>query len=192
LRADSTIGRRLGSRLASRLTVLAVLGLAVAAVLALTGCGSGSSDDEGSGSTTSTERTFVTGLDAGVTTTSEFFATGPVSEASLEYARSLGGTSRDNEDLYLVVGASARSEAQALGELETAKTIEGQDTFFIVQLSENFDGLLPGHWVVIQAYEERPSVQEIDLCRRAFPRATVERVRVRTEDPIPVRVETES
>jgi len=56
----------------------------------------------------------------------------------------------------------------------------------LVQISDNFEGLEPGWWVVLEAYRSEPSPENLDFDRRGFPDAHVERATVRTSDPIPV------
>ena len=110
----------------------------------------------------------------------------PVSQESRDYAESLGGTSHKGEKLYFVIGASVRSEAQARSLLEPAKAVGDMQSYFIVQSSDNFDGMTPGYWVVFEAYRAYPSQDNIDFDRRPFPDAYVKSAVVLTDDPIPV------
>jgi hypothetical protein len=110
-----------------------------------------------------------------------------VSSDSIEYALSLGGSSHLGETLFLVVGASVDTEDSASSALEAAIPRFGDmQSYFIVQRSDNFDGLQPGSWVVIEAYRDKPSAENLQFGRRGFPAASVERATVATEDPIPV------
>ena len=110
-----------------------------------------------------------------------------LSAASLDYARRLGGVPRQGETLFLVVGAQAATEAEAVALLEQAKPYFGDMvSYFIVQKSDNFEGLAPGEWVVIEAHGENPPEEEVDFGKRGFPHAYVARVTVMTADPIPV------
>ena len=110
-----------------------------------------------------------------------------VSPASIEYARSLGGTSHLGETLYFVVGVSVDTEELASSALEAATPRFGDmQDYFIVQRSDNFDGLQPGSWVVIEAYRDKPSADDLAFGRRGFPAASVQKATVSTEDPIPV------
>jgi len=106
---------------------------------------------------------------------------------SLEYARSLGGIPRKGETLHLVVGASVETEAEAQALLREAMPFFGDmQSYFIVQKSDNFEGMAPGRWIIIEAYDEMPSAENIEFGRRAFPEATVTVAKVLTSDPIPV------
>jgi hypothetical protein len=110
-----------------------------------------------------------------------------VSAGSLEYARSLGGTSHEHESLYLIVGASVRTEKHAQVILKKALPLFGDmQSYFIVQRSDNFVGMNPGWWVVIEAYRKRPSRENMDFARRGFPDAYVRRAVVGVSAPIPV------
>jgi len=110
-----------------------------------------------------------------------------VSSDSIDYALSLGGSSHLGETLYLVVGASVDTEGSASSALEAAIPRFGDmQSYFIVQRSDNFHGLQPGSWVVIEAYRDKPSTENLQFGRRGFPAASVERATVATEDPIPV------
>jgi hypothetical protein len=46
-------------------------------------------------------------------------------------------------------------------------------SYFIVQLSDSFDGLEPGWWIVIEAYYNEPEESELDFGRRGFADAYV-------------------
>jgi len=103
------------------------------------------------------------------------------------YAAELGGSSHEGESLYLVVGATVTSEGEALGLLEDALPLFGDmQPYFIVQASDSFEPMAPGQWVVIEAYRDEPSPENLEFGRRAFPDARVERVTVQTSAPIPV------
>ena len=110
-----------------------------------------------------------------------------VSSDSIAYAKSLGGTSHEGETLYFVIGASVESEPEAQAMLEDAIPLFGDmQSYFIVQRSDNFQGMEPGWWVIIEAYRSEPSPENLDFDRRGFPDAYVESATVRTSDPIPV------
>jgi hypothetical protein len=112
---------------------------------------------------------------------------GDLSAESLEYARSLGGISRQGEMLFLIVGAEAATENAATALLQQATPFFGDMvSYFIVQKSDNFEGLAPGNWVVMEAYDANPSAENLEFGRRGFPNAYVARVKVLTADPIPV------
>jgi hypothetical protein len=111
-----------------------------------------------------------------------------LSQASIDYAKQLGGSSHEGEDLYLVVGARVASEREAQSLLDAAIPLFGDmQSYFIIQRSDAFDGLgSGGDWVVIEAYRNEPSDENVAFAQRAFPGATVVRVTVRTADPVPV------
>lgn len=110
-----------------------------------------------------------------------------VSSDYAEYARSLGGVSQEGRTLYFVIGASVKSEREAQALLEKAlPTFGDMQAYFIVQRSDNFKGMTPGWWVIIEAYRSKPSVENVAFGRRGFPDAYVKRATVRTSDPIPV------
>jgi hypothetical protein len=110
-----------------------------------------------------------------------------VSPDSIAYAQSLGGISHEGETLYLVVGATLDSEEQAQAMLDNATPLFGDmQSYFIVQKSDNFEGLEPRWWVVLEAYRSEPSPENLNFDRRGFPMAYVQRATVRTSDPIPV------
>ena len=134
--------------------------------------------------TTATEPATTVPLE---TTTVSSVAANPVSQESRDYAASLGGTSHKGEKLYFVIGASLSSEAQAKTLLEPAKAVGDMQSNFIVQLSDNFDGMTPGYWVIFEAYDGYPSIEDLEFCRRPFPDAYVKKATVLTDDPIPIR-----
>jgi hypothetical protein len=71
--------------------------------------------------------------------------------------------------------------------LEKATPLFGDmQSYFVVQLSDNFEGLKPGWWVVIEVYRGEPSPDNLAFDRRGFPDAYVKQATVRTSDPIPV------
>jgi hypothetical protein len=109
------------------------------------------------------------------------------SKKSLAYAKSLGGTSHQGKTLYFVVGNSVGSEAEAQEELKGAIPHFGDmQSYFIVQRSDNFKGMRPGWWVVIEAYNKPPSAENRSFAKRGFPDAYVKKATVLTSDPIPV------
>jgi hypothetical protein len=191
-----------------------VLMLAVAVVLGALGCedlGSSSSSSAVAASTTmAASETTATTLE--VTTTSGVTVTEPattitlapttttaapaattttnkkvaLSAEALDYAASIGGRSHKGEKLYFVIGASCATEAEALAKLEPAKAVGDMQSYFIVQYSDNFDGMNPGWYVIFEAYHDYPSPENIEFCRRPFPGAYVKSATVLTSDPIPV------
>ena len=197
-------------RSAGPVRVLVLTGVASLMLLSLTACtdlttpGTGSTDStlesgttevttvtEGTGTTVSSETTEASGTTLAPTTTEVAATTTSVaalavSKASRDYARSLGGTSHKGDKLYFVIGASVKTEKQARILLEPAKAVGDMQSYFIVQLSDNFAGMTPGYWVVFEAYRNYPSAENLEFCRRPFPHAYVKRATVLTSDPIPV------
>jgi hypothetical protein len=110
-----------------------------------------------------------------------------VSAKSRAYAERIGGTPHEGERLYFVIGDSVGSEREAQSLLDRAQLSFGDmQSYFIVQRSDNFDGMRPGWWVIIEAYRESPSTENLQFGRRGFRGAYVKRATVRTADPIPV------
>lgn len=172
-----------------RPAALGMVGLAVVGLMLTLAFGVGACTDltqSDTGTTTATLGTTVTSVTStgGVTTSAA--AANPVSQDSRDYALSLGGTSHKGEKLYFVIGASVKSEKQAQALLEPAKAVGDMQSYFVVQLSDNFDGMTPGYWVVFEAYREYPSQENIDFGRRPFPDAYVKSAVVLTDDPLPV------
>jgi hypothetical protein len=110
-----------------------------------------------------------------------------VSAKSRAYAERIGGTSHKGEKLYFVIGDSVDTEREAQSLLDRAVPSFGDmQSYFIVQRSDNFDGMRPGWWVIVEAYRESPSTENLQFGRRGFRGAYVKRATVRTADPIPV------
>ena len=110
-----------------------------------------------------------------------------LSATSAEYARGIGGTDHNGESLFFLIGASVRTEDEARKVLERALPFFGDmQSYFIVQRSDGFLGLKPGWWVVMEAYRNAPSKENLELARRAFPDAYVRRATVLVSEPIPV------
>jgi hypothetical protein len=169
---------------------LVLVGLAMLLTLGLVACTD--LTESGSGSTATTVEPVSTDVPTTSPSTTAVPTTSPavvnvVSQESLDYAEWLGGTSHKGEKLYLVIGASVKSETQAKALLEPAKAVGDMQSSFIVQLSDNFAGMTPGYWVVFEAYDGYPSEEDLMFCRRPFPDAYVKTATVLTDDPIPVR-----
>jgi hypothetical protein len=171
---------------AALLSILLVLGAA------LTGCGDGrttgtpttSTADVSQETSVSTTQTTESATTVSSVTTGTVVA---VSPASIAYAEELGGTSQLGKTLYFVIGASVESEEEAQTLLDEATPYFGDmQSYFIVQRSDNFEGMEPGWWVVFEAYRDEPSTENLDFGRRAFPDAYVKSATVLTSDPIPV------
>lgn len=110
-----------------------------------------------------------------------------VGAAARDYASQLGGTPHKGKQLYFIIGESVDSEAAAQKKLDAATPLFGDmQTYFIVQKSDNFEGMRPGWWVVIEAYTKKPEDNDLQLAKRAFPDAYVKPATVKTDDPIPV------
>lgn len=173
--------------------------LLVVLMVAVAGCselGGSPASTEGAGVTTSasitaatTEAPATTTLAATTTTVAPTTTTKKkvtLSAEALDYAASLLGSSHLGEKLYFVIGISVATEAEALDQLEGAKGVGDMQSYFIVQRSDNFEGMTPGWYVVFEAYRDYPSQDNIDFGRRPFPDAYVKSAIVRTSDPIPV------
>jgi len=112
---------------------------------------------------------------------------GILSQQALNDALELGGTAQTGAMLYLVVGATTKDEASAQILLKKALPLFGDmQSYFIVQRSDHFGGMAAGGYVVVEAYALKPSTQNLEFAKRAFPKASVVRVKVLTSDPIPV------
>jgi hypothetical protein len=119
------------------------------------------------------------------TTTSVLPPSAGLSAKSIAYARRLGGKSHLGETLYFVVGASEKTEKKAQAALDN-EVLTDMQTYFIVQKSDNFEGMKPGWWVVFEARRTKPATYDWDLYRTSFPGAYLKQATVRTSDPIPV------
>ena len=112
----------------------------------------------------------------------------PISAASRRYAKELGGWSHQGETLYLIVGGSFKSEAATTKALKTARPYFGDmQDYFIVQRSDNFSGMRPGWWILVEAYRTNASAKEqLEFAQRAFASTSIKKATVNTADPIPV------
>jgi hypothetical protein len=110
-----------------------------------------------------------------------------VSAKSLAYAKNLGGWDHKGQDLYFIIGETYASEAAAQAALDKALPLFGDmASYFIVQRSDNFAGMAPGKWVLVEAHFKSPSDDNMVFARRAFPDAQIVRAQVKVTDPIPV------
>jgi hypothetical protein len=135
--------------------------------------------DEASSTTASTAST--------TSITSTTSTTWRLSADAVAYAESLGGSSHKGDTLYLIVGASVKTEKEAQARLDAATPRFGDmQSYFIVQRSDNFKGLNSGWFIVIEAYRDPPSAENLEFGRRGFPGAYVKEAIVATADPIPV------
>jgi hypothetical protein len=153
----------------------------------LTGCGPAADVTTETSTVTTVPVTAVTGSSA---TTEEPPSTTTAENSPserIEYALSLGGVSREGDTLFFVVGAETASEEEAQALLQEAIPVFGDmQSYFIVQKSDNFKGMAPGQWVVIEAFEANPTAENVEFGRRAFPSAYVVQAKVLTAEPIPV------
>ena len=188
-------GQRLKG-LVVRLSIRAVF-LCCLVVLAVAPCAcSGEDTEPATTATTATVEPSSTSMTSTTSTTESPAATEPpttlpetvaISAAASVYAEDLGGTSHQGQTLYFVVGASVGSEEEAQILLDEAGMSFGDmEAYFIVQNSSNFDGMEPGYWVLVEAYRDEPSAENLDFGRRAFPDLQVVEATVLTSDPIPV------
>lgn len=112
-----------------------------------------------------------------------------LSDKALLYAKKIGGVSHDGDKLYLVVGASADTEAEAQSLLDTATPSFGDmQSYFIIQLADDFDGITGTYkkYVIVEAYKNSPSSDNQDFDRKGFPDLTIEQATMIGDDPIPV------
>jgi hypothetical protein len=185
-------GQRL-RELVVRLSIRAAL-LCCLVILAAAPCACGGADTEPASTTitaavesSSTSMASTTELPATTEPPTTLPATVAISEAASVYAEDLGGTPHQGQTLYFVVGASVGSEEEAQTLLDEASMSFGDmQSYFIVQNSSNFDGMEPGYWVIVEAYRDEPSAENLDFGRRAFPDLQVVEATVLTGDPIPV------
>lgn len=110
-----------------------------------------------------------------------------VGAQSLAYAKKLGGKSHKGESLYFVVGDSVSTEAEARALLQKALPKFDTALYMIVQHSDNFAGMRPGWWVVIEAYRDASHARDgATWDKRGFAGCYVRKATVLTSDPIPV------
>lgn len=111
-----------------------------------------------------------------------------LSESAIDYAKQLGGTSQEGQTLYVIVGASMNFEDLVQQRIDDATPAFGDmQSYFIVQKSDNFEGMDPGWFVAIEAYRDETHAKDsLDFARRGFEEPYIKRVVVRTSDPIPV------
>ena len=150
-----------------------------------------SSTSESTTTSMSTTTSVSPTTSSGASTTGSTATTAPansgLSARSIAYAKSLGGTPHKGESLYFLIGASVKTEAEAQAKLDGATPRFGDmQSYFIVQRSDNFDGMNPGWFVVVEAYRGEPSQENLQFGRRGFPDVYVKQATVKTEDPIPV------
>lgn len=114
--------------------------------------------------------------------------TASLSESAIDYASQLGGTSQNGETLYVIIGASMNFEDLVQQRVDDAIPLFGDmQSYFIVQKSDNFDGMEPGWFVAVEAYrDEAHAMDSLDFARRGFEDPYIKKVVVRTTDPIPV------
>jgi heat shock protein HslJ len=127
------------------------------------------------------------GTPPGATVTSNDSSASGVSPESIAYARSIGGSAHEGETFYFIVGGSFHDEVAARDGLTQALPKFGDmQSYFIVQRSDNLEGLTPGLWVIAEAYRTAPDESNLQFARRAFTDAYVKTATVKTADPIPV------
>jgi hypothetical protein len=108
----------------------------------------------------------------------------------IAYARAIGGVSHQGQTLYVILAATEKTEAAARARLDAAIPKFGDtELYYIVQKSDNFSGLSPGQWIVIESYREKAHAmlkENLDFGRLVGPDARVVKVAVKTSEPIPV------
>jgi hypothetical protein len=119
--------------------------------------------------------------------TTEAAAPAELSADAIAYAAQLGGKSYMGKELYLIIGASTGTEAECQALLDAAVPSFGDmQDYFVIQRSDNFTGLQPGYFVLIEAHLNEPSADELQFAQRGFPDAYVKTATVNTSDPLPV------
>lgn len=119
-------------------------------------------------------------------------STAALSERAKEDARQLGGRSHRGETLYFIVGAGGTPESFAQMKLDNAAdAFDNIQFYFIVQKSDNFDGMDPGWFVVIDAYRTKDDAEKnLDNAMSGFADGKntpyIKKATVKTDDPIPV------
>ncbi|MDO8880634.1 MAG: hypothetical protein Q7W44_07540 [Coriobacteriia bacterium] len=111
-----------------------------------------------------------------------------LSESAVDYAAQLGGTPHNGDTLYMIIGASMNFEELVQQRIDDATPSFGDmQSYFVVQKSDNFEGLEPGWFIAIEAYaDEAHATDNLDFARRGFEDPYIKKVVVRTDDPIPV------
>jgi hypothetical protein len=171
-----------------RLRALMLVALVVVVLLTglVAGCGAQPATTSSSLAPALTERPSSTSTTGSGPAQSTGANENPLSDR-IAYAASLGGTSHKGETLFCVVGANVDTKEEAQALLEKALPVFGDmQSYFIVQWSSNFDGMEPGRWVVIEAYQSNPSAEMVGVALGAFPKSYVVRATVKTAEPIPV------
>ena len=167
--------------------IVAVALLAVALAILVLGRGTRGSGGTSSGS----------GSSAGGATTSTAPGSKPATDSwypptgdRIAYARRIGGVSHLGQTLYVILGATEKTEAAARARLDAAiPKFADTELYYIVQKSDNFTGLPAGQWVVIESYREQGNAllkENLDFGRLVGPDPRVVKVVVKTSDPIPV------
>ncbi|MCE5254261.1 MAG: hypothetical protein LLG45_08680 [Actinomycetia bacterium] len=186
------VGRRWQRSVGRRWACVILLGCVTSLGAVPCACGGGQTGTENTAATSAAPQstsgtTATTKMPAVPSPSANSPATVAISDAAMVYAEDLGGVSHRGQTLYFVIGASVGSEEEAQTLLDEAAALFGDmQSYFIVQNSSNFDGLEPGHWVIIEAYRDEPSEEALAFARRGFPDAYVKEATVLTEDPIPV------
>jgi hypothetical protein len=119
-----------------------------------------------------------------------------LSDKALLYAKKIGGVSHEGDKFHLIMGPSTDTEAEAQALLDDALPRFGDmQSYFIIQLAENFDGLVGTYkkYILIEVYSNPPAQDSLDFAVRIFadPAVTaadlvVEQATANTWDPIPV------
>jgi len=115
-----------------------------------------------------------------------------LSQSAIDYARQLGGKSHKGETIYFIIGQTGTPEGFVQNKLDQAGPLFGDmQSYFIVQKSDNFDGMAPGWFVAIEAYRTKAEAEEnLDFAKRGFEDGKnspyIKKATVNTADPIPV------
>jgi hypothetical protein len=123
-----------------------------------------------------------------VADTSGLFATEAVSGDALSYATQIGGTSHRGATLSAIIATSTVKEADAESALASlVRDQQASRPLFIVQRTDNFNGLRPGRFVVMEAFRsDQHATDAMQAQQEAFPNVEQCRVTPLNDDPIPV------
>lgn len=110
-----------------------------------------------------------------------------VSAKALAYAKGMGGADHKGLAVYLVVGGTYGTEADAQAALDKALPLyDDLPAYFIVQRSDSFAGMAPGSFVVVEVHFKAPTEENLEFDRKGFPNAHVVKSRVLVAAPVPV------
>lgn len=114
-------------------------------------------------------------------------ASGSLTDAAIQHAYNLNGISRYGQSLYVIILASTQHEYQAKQRLEVVTRANPDlGAWFIVQKSNNFEGMNPGWYVAMAAFENKANaLQQLKRISRVVRHANIKQAIPRTHDPYP-------